>query len=482
MSLSLKQKIFSGIFWQGLDRIGCQGLQFIVSVILARLLMPEEFGLIAIISVFINFGQVFVDSGFSAALIQKKDSDNLDCNSVFYINIVMALLLYWMIFLLAPMIADFYHKSEMAVCLRILALGMVIRSFSLVQLTLLNKSMLFYLNCRISWTALIASGIIGIWLAYKAYGVWALIVQSLVHSTVSSILLCFFVKWRPQFTFDWQRIVGLFRFGWKIFCSSILDSLYNNLYTILIGRLFDLKVLSFYQRGRSIPMLGMGIINSTIGTVIFPAFSQLQHDRKKMRILAEKSLKSVMFFVIPVLGMLFVVAEPLVRILFTEKWLPCVIFIQLSCIIAVFWPLHTLNLQIITACGRSDLFLLLEIIKKIQVVIIILLTYKHGVLAMVVGLVISAPLSFIENSFFNYKLINYSCIKQIKTLFPLIVVGMITSLSSWLIVDFLHNSWCKLLVGGSCFGVIFLLLCSILNIIPEELLTVIYKRKLIKNV
>lgn len=469
MTKSLKKKIVSGFLWQALDRVGTQGLQFVILVILARLLMPETFGVIAIMTACIALCQVFVDSGFGTALIQKKDADDLDCNSVFYINIAMALIIYGALFFLSPLIADFYNTPDIALYLRVLSLMIVLRSFALVHTALLSKRMLFYLNCRISWVAVFISGLVGIIMAYNKFGIWSLITQQLLNAFITSVLQYSWVKWKPALQFNWQRAKNLFRFGWKIFCSALLDTFYNELYTILIGKLFNLKTLSFYQQGRTIPTQGMALLNMTMSSVLLPAFSTLQDDRTEMKLLAQKTLKITSFLLVPLLSVLLITARPLVLVLFSQTWEPCIIFLQLSCFIVFFYPFHTLNLQIITACGRSDIFLILEIVKKVQVVIMILITYRYGVLAMVYGMIACAPLAFIENSFCNKKLIDYAWYKQFKDMLPAVLTGAIAAAAGWYIMKLTGNNWIKLFSGAITTGIIYLIISILCNLIPPEL-------------
>jgi len=468
--MSLKDKILSGVFWQGLERVGSQGIGFVISIILARLLEPAQFGVIAIMTVFISLSSVFVDSGFGSALVQKKDMTEADCCSVFYINIGMALLLYAVLFFCAPWIAEFYEEQSISVYLRVLALVLIIRSFSMVQGAMLIKKMLFHLSFRISWVALIISGITGTVMAYCGYGVWALIAQQLVSALTTCALQWYWIKWRPQLLFSIERAKGLFQFGWKLFCSAFLDTLYNDIYSIVIGKIADLTMLSYYNRGKTIPNLGMGIINSTIGSVMFPAFAEIQNDREKMRLLAKRGLKNIMFAVIPALCLLFILADPLVRILFTEKWLPCVIFLKLSCVMFFFWPFHTMNLQIIIACGRSDVFLILEIIKKIQAVLVILLTYRYGVVTMVAAGAFMGLISMIENSWYNRKLVGYAPWQQLWDVGALVVVALISTAIVWGTVYLIHNSWAKLLIGGFEFAIVYMSLSLIAKQIPEDII------------
>ena len=470
MADSLKHKILSGVFWQGLCNIGSKGLNFVFSIILARLLAPEDFGSVAILMIFIAIAEVFVDSGFSRALIQKKDADGIDCSSVFYINILVAVVLYLGFFAAAPWIAEFYRDPKLTSCLRWLALGTVIHSLSLVQGALLTKRMLFHLNFRIAFFALLISGLLGISMAYCGFGVWSLIAQQLTNAAITAVLLWLLVKWRPQLSFVWERVKTLFRFGSKLLATSLLDTVFNNLFGMIVGRLFDLPTLAYYDRGRHIPAVGMNIINSTIGSVIFPAFAEVQDDQARMRQMARKSLKVTMFFVIPAMGLLAVLARPLVIVLLTEKWLPCVIFLQLSCLIFVVWPLHTLNLQVIMACGRSDTMLVLEIIKKVQTIAVLLLTWPYGVVAMVWGMAINGVFCAAENAWPNRKLIAYSFWPQFRDIFPyLLWAGAASLVTVFPVARLSVSPWLLLIAGGALFSAVYLGGLWATHGIPEEI-------------
>lgn len=477
----IKNKVISGVFWQGLERVGHYGIGFVISIILARLLSPEEFGVIAIMMVFITLSNVFIDSGFSTALIQKKDMDEADCCSVFYINIVMGLVIYGILYLASPYIAEFYETDNLPLYLHVFSLVIIIRSFSLVQNALLRKRMLFHLSFRISWVALIISGIVGISMAYSDCGVWSLIAQQLTNAFVTVIMQWYWVKWRPQWLFDLERTKALFSFGWKMFCSSFLDTVYNDIYSLVIGKISDLEMLSYYDRGKQYPKLGMDIINSTIGGVFLPAFSELQDDRIKMKELARRGLKNIMFMVTPALAFLFVFADSIIILLLTEKWLPSVIFVRLCCITFFFWPFHTTNLQIITACGRSDVFLILEIIKKVQAALVILITYRFGVVTMVATGAAIGIIGVFENGWFNRKLIDYAPWQQLWDIAPIAIITTAVSVVSYFITLPVHNIWLKLITGTIAFGVLYLVSTFITHVFPREIEQLI-KEKLLKRI
>ena len=475
---TLRNKIEKGIFWQGLERVGSYGITFIVSIILARLLSPEEFGVIAIMMVFITLSLVFIDSGFGTALIQKKDMEEADCCSVFYINIVMGLVLYGILYLASPFIEKFYETENLALYLHVFSLVIIIRSFSLVQNALLRKRMLFHLSFRISWIALIISGIVGITMAYSGCGVWSLVAQQLTNAFVTVIMQWYWVKWRPQWLFDWERTKDLFSFGWKMFCSSFLDTLYNDIYSLIIGKIADLKMLSYYDRGKHYPQLGMNVINSTIGSVFLPAFSELQGDCPKMKELAKRGLKNIMFLVTPALAFLFVFADSITILLLTEKWLPSVIFIRLCCITFFFWPFHTTNLQIITACGRSDVVLVLEIIKKIQGIAVIAITYRFGVVTMVAAGAVMGLIGMIENSWYNKKLIDYSPWQQLWDIVPVVLITILVSTTTYLAISFINYTNTKLIVGFILFALLYLISTLLTHVFPSEIKKMIQERTL----
>jgi len=471
MAGGLKHKVLSGIFWQGLGNIGGKGLNFLVSVILARLLAPEDFGSVALLMIFISIGEVFVDSGFSNALIQKKDADDIDCSSVFYINILISAALYLGFFVAAPWIARFYRNPDLTLWFRCLALGTVIRSLSLVQSALLNKRMLFRFAFQISLGALIVSGTVGIVMAYRGFGVWALIAQQLTNAALTGLLLWLLVRWRPRAVFAWDRLRTLFRFGSKLLATSLLDSVFNNLFGMIVGRLFNVSTLAYYNRGRQIPATGMSVINSTIGSVVFPAFSEIQNDRPRMFRMARKSLKVTMFFVCPAMGALALLARPLVLALLTEKWLPSVVFLRLSCLIFVVWPLHTLNLQVIVACGRSDIMLILEFIKKVQTVAVLLLSYPFGVETMVAAMAVNGMLCAVENALPNRKLIGYSPLTQLGDLLPFLLWSGIAAVPVALAASFRSpgSPWLRFFAGLLLYGAFYFAGNLLTRSIPAEI-------------
>ena len=453
-----------------MERIGQQSISFLVSIILARLLLPAQFGVIAIMLVFTAICGVFVDSGFGDALVQRKDLHDDDCNSVFFINLTVAVVFYWLIFAIAPWTERFYEVDHLALYLRVLALKLPINAVARVHLSLLKRRMLFKQSFRIHLAATTLAGITGIVLACCGFGVWALIAQQLMLAAVSSALLWLWVKWIPRLRFEWRRTWELFRFGWKLLASVLLDTGFNELYHLMVGKLFRPEMLSYYNRGDSIPKLGMGIVNSSVAQVFLPAFSSLQDDREKIREIARQALRNIMFFAIPLLAMMIVFARPFVSLVLTEKWLPCVLYIQLSALIYLFWPFHTLNLQIITACGRSDLFLLLEIVKKSQFVLIVLCTYRYGLPVMVWGTVGWGLLSAIENALPNLWLVKYPPWRQFLDVAPYLAFALVAAAPAWLICRYVSRELLCLLAGAMVFAVFYLSAAWVTKSIPNGVL------------
>lgn len=467
----LNQKIVHGVFWQGLERFGNLGINFVISVILARLLTPKQFGLVALAAVLIEIASAIIESGLPKALVQKKDIDETDCNSVFYFNITLGVIMYGIIFPLAPLVARFYNQPELTSLTRAVTLSLIITSWASIQRTLLTKRMQFHLSFRISWLAQIPAGAIGVILAYKDFGVWALVAQQLIRDILSTVFLWYFVKWRPQCLFDFSRLKKLLSFSWKLLCSSILSTLYQNIYTLIVGKLFSLDTLSFYRKGRHLPALGMHLINNTVGGVLFPAFTKIQDDKPQMHELARRGLKNIMFLVVPAMGIFFVIAQPLIIILYTDKWLPSAIFLQICCFSFVLAPFHTMNLQIMTACGRSDYYLYIEILKKIELLILVFLTYRFGIIVMTCAVAANSYLMVIINGWPNRKLIDYPPWSQFMDVLPFFLLAVAAAGVTQITRLLPQNNWLLLFMNATIFSAVYLGLAALMRQIPADLYT-----------
>lgn len=415
----------SNLFWRFFERCGAQGVTFVVSIVLARLLDPEVYGTLALVTVFTAIMQVFVDSGLATALIQKKDADDLDFSSVFYLNILIGIILYVGMYIAAPWIAEFYEKPELTAVIRVLSLTLVISGIKNVQQAYVSRNMLFKRFFYATLGGTIGAAVIGICMAYRGYGVWALVAQHLFNLAVDTLILWITVRWRPRFMFSWSRLVSLFDYGWKILVSRLIDTGYIEIRTLLIGKLYSSDDLAFYNRGQQFPNLITNNVNDSIDSVLFPRLSQEQQSSENVKRLMQRAMKSSVYIMAPLMMGLAAVAPALVRMLLTEKWMDCVPFMRIFCISYMFYPVHTANLNAIKAIGRSNIFLKLEIIKKVIGIIVILISLQYGVVAVAYSMLISSFLNQIINSWPNARLLHYRYIEQIKDILPSIIMAIL---------------------------------------------------------
>lgn len=420
-------------FWRFAERCGAQGVTFVVSIVLARILAPEDYGTIALITVFTTILNVFVDSGLGNALIQKKNADDLDFSSVFYFNFAVCLVLYAAIFAAAPSIAGFYNTPELTPLIRFISLTLIISGVKNVQQAYVSRNMLFkrFFFATIGGTAF--SAVLGIILAYMGFGVWALIFQQLSNAAIDTLILWITVRWRPKLMFSWSRLKGLLSFGWRLLISALLDTAYNNLRSLIIGRMYSASDLAYYNQGDKFPRLIVSNINSSIDSVLLPSMSREQDNREKVKAMTRRAIKTSVYIMAPLMIGLAVTATPLVRLILTEKWLPCVPYLRVFCITYMFWPIHTANLNAIKAMGRSDLFLKLEVIKKSLGILLLLATMWFGVMVMAYSLLISTLFGQIINAWPNRKLLNYGYLEQVKDIIPSILLSLFMGGCVWFI-------------------------------------------------
>lgn len=439
-----KKKVVSSLFWKLMERSGTQGIQFIVQIVLARLLAPEQFGTIAIVMVFITLAQVFVQSGFNTALIQKKDADEGDFSSIFFLSLGISCILYVVIFFCAPLVSSFYDDEILTPVLRVLSLILFTGAFNSIQNAYVSKNMMFKKLFKSSLGAIIISGTLGIIAAYKGFGVWALVIQQLSNQISICLIMWFTVKWRPKLLFSLDKVKSLFSFGSKLLISQIINVLYMDLRTLIIGKVYTKSTLGFYNRGEQFPKIIVTNIDGSIQSVMLPTLSSYQDNKVRAKEIMRRAIKSSSFLLFPMMIGMAVVAESLVTIILKEKWLPAVPFLQIFCFSYALMPIHTANLQAINAMGRSDIFLKLEIIKKIVGLIILFISIPFGVFYMAIGSALSSVISTFINAYPNKKLLNYSYLEQWKDLIPSLAISLIMggiiylynflSLESWLIL------------------------------------------------
>ena len=410
--------------WRFAERCGAQLVTFIVSIVLARILAPEDYGQIALITVFTTIMQVFVDSGLGTALIQKKDADDLDFSSVFYFNFAVCLILYAVMLVAAPFIAGFYNNSSLTPIIRVISLTIVISGVKGIQQSYVSRNMLFKRFFYATLGGTIFSAFLGIGLAYTGFGVWAIVAQQLSNATIDTIILWLTVQWRPQKKFSWERLKRLLSFGWKMLVSSLLDTVYNNIWSLIIGKMYSATELAYYNQGDKFPSVVTNNINASIDSVLLPTMAGAQDDCMRVKTMTRRAIKTSTYIMAPLMMGLAFCADSIVRLVLTAKWLPCVPFLRIFCVTYMFYPIHTANLNAIKAMGRSDLFLKLEIIKKIMGLCILLLTMQYGVKVMAYSLLVSSLLSQIINSWPNWKLLNYNYVEQLKDIFSGIVLAV----------------------------------------------------------
>ncbi len=451
------KKVVSNLIWRLLERFGAQAVTLVVTIILARLLDPVVYGTVALITVITTILQVFVDSGLGNALIQKKNADDTDFSSVFYFNILVCTILYTALFFAAPLIANFYEMPELTPVIRVLGTILIISGVKNVQQAYVSKHLLFK---RFFWATLggtISAAVVGIWMAYKGFGVWALVAQYLVNAAMDTIILWITVKFRPKLLFSWKRLKRLLSFGWKLLISTLIDTGYKELRSLIIGKKYSAEDLAYYNQGNKYPQYLTRNINSAIDSVLLPVMSEEQDNRERVKMMTRRAIKTSSFILWPLMMGLAACAEPVVSLLLTDKWLPCVLFMRVFCITYAFYPIHTANLNAIKAMGRSDLFLILEIIKKVIGLGLILGFMWISVEAMAYSCIISSVCSQIINSWPNKKLLKYSYLEQLKDILPSIGLSLFMAGCVYC-VEFLHlNNWLTLLIQIPLGAIIYIL-------------------------
>ena len=418
-----RKAVFSNLIWRFMERCGAQLVSVVVSFVLARLLDPAVYGLVAKVTIITSIMLVFVDSGMANSLIQKKDPDDLDFSSVFFFNVAFCLVLYVGLFFAAPLIAGYNGQPELTAIVRVLGLTVVVAGVKNVQQAYVSKTMQFkrFFFATLGGTAVSAA--VGIAMAYKSFGVWALVAQQLSNVTINTCVLWLTVGWRPKAMFSIERLRALLGYGWKLLASGLLDTVYNKLREIFIAVFYTDTDLAFYNRGNALPNLIVENINSSIDSVLLPVLSAEQDHAEQVREMTRRAIKVSSYIIMPLMMGLAVCAEPFVRFFLTEKWLPCVPYLRIFCFTYSFYPLHTANLNAIKAMGRSDLFLILEIVKKAVGITALLLTMRLGVYPMALSLLATSVLSQIINAWPNSRLLNYSYLRQLADLLPTILLA-----------------------------------------------------------
>ncbi len=433
---SLKGKTINGILWSSVDSFFNQGLLFIFGIVLARLLTPKEFGLIGMITVFISVSESFINSGFSQALIRKRECTETDFSTVFYFNTTIGIICFAILYISAPLISNFLNEPQLTDLVRVLGVVLIVDSLTMVQRAILTRRLDFKLQTKASIISTFFSGIVGITMAYSGFGVWSLIAKTISKATVNSFLLWLWNKWRPLLLFSVKSFKDLFGFGSKLLASGLIDTIYRNIYDLIIGKYYSAQELGFYTRANMFKNLPSNQLTSIISRVAYPALAQMQDDKLSLKRGYKKIIKSTMYVSFILMAGMAAVAEPMVLTLVGEKWRPCVIYLQLLCFIGAMYPLHAINLNMLNVQGRSDLFLKLEIIKKILAVPTIIIGIFWGIKVMIFGMWFNNIVAYYLNSYYSGRHINYPIREQVADILPSLLlaltVGTIVALAGWL--------------------------------------------------
>lgn len=423
----MNNSLVNSLVWKLLERFGVQGISFIIQIILARILSPDDYGVLSVMIIFTTLANVFIQTGFNTALIQNKDVTEEDYSSVFWISIIMAFLIYVLLFVIAPIIADFYDMPTIVKPFRVLSLVLFPGSLNSIQLAKVSKELDFKQVFRSNIGAILVSGLLGIILAYLGWGVWALVLQYLSNVIIACIVMHFTVGWTPKLAYNFKRVKSLLSFGWKILLSSLIDALYQDLSSLVIGKKYSSSMLGFYNRGKQFPQFFIGAINGAVQSVMLPAMARKQDDRRHVKTLMRKSIMLSSFIIFPIMAGLAGIADSLVALLLTEKWLISVPFLQIFCFSLAFYPVHSCNLQAINAMGRSDIFLKLEIIKKVLGIILLMISilFFSSPIAIAFTGVITSVIGCFINAYPNKILIDYSYYEQFKDIIPSLGLSLI---------------------------------------------------------
>lgn len=467
--MSLRKKTVSGLLWTFGQQFSVQIITFATSVILARVLAPAEFGLIAMISLFMSLGHALMDTGLTSSLIRTQEADQKDYSTVFFINIVGSIIIYMILFFTAPAIAAFYEQPILVKIIRVYTFSFVIDAFVSIQRTRLTKSMNFKTEMTIQVPSIIIGGVLGITLAYLGWGVWSLICMYLFQSVLTAIQLWVVSDWKPDFKFYKDRYKYHLSFGWKMTASGLLETLYQNLYILIIGKAFSATHLGYYSRAFTLRQLPISNISKALNKVSYPMFSSINHDDKKLKTAYRKLMQQLLFWLCPILIFATVYAEPFIRFLLTEKWLPAVPYFQVLALAGIMYPLNFYNTNILKVKGRSDLHMRLQIIKKSYAIVGVLCLIPYGIMALLYLQLIISIVDFFINTYYSGKMISYPVGEQLTDILPIVGLSLLFGGVSWLLKDYLADNYqlhdlALLIVGGGFYFLSYLIFSNVIKL------------------
>ncbi|MBD8082330.1 lipopolysaccharide biosynthesis protein [Chryseobacterium sp. GCR10] len=458
----MRNKVITGALWSYVQQFGTQAVQFLVTVILARIIAPADFGLIGMIMIFVGVGTALFEGGLTNSLIRSNDLEDDDFSTVFIFNVLSSFIIYIILFFIAPFISNFYKQPILTDLLRVYSISFIISSFAAVHNTILVKQMKFRKIAVITFPAVILSGLSAVLMAFNNFGVWSLVYSALINAFFTTLILWFNADWKPKLIFNKEKFRLHFEYGNKMMISSVLDIIFVNLYQIVIGKIYSATLLGYYTRANSLMMLPVTNISGALNKVAFPTFSQMQNDEQKLRSTYKKMMLMVIYTVTPVMVIMIVLGENLVVFLFTDKWLPVVPVFQILCVTGILYPLHLYNLIILQVKGKSGLFLYLEIIKKILAVVSLVISYFFGFYGLLWGQVIFSVLCLFINTHYAGVFLKYNLWKQLQDLLPLFLVALIMGAVVYFVKNYfltnLPDFWVLLL--GTVTGLIFYIFLS----------------------
>ena len=477
MPESLKKKTVKGVAWTSLNQVLNIGFGFVIGVILARILSPEDYGLLAMIAVFNSVAIAFLDSGFGTALIRKPDLTENDNSTAFYFNIVAGVILFSIIWLIAPWVAQFYEKPILTPLMRAEGSLLIISSFRIVQGTQLTRALNFKAIAMINVSSQVIAGIIAILAAYRGFGVWSLVLQHIGASIIGLVLLWIISPWRPRGKWDSSSFRYLWGFGSKLLASGLLDRIYSNIYPIIIGKFFSAADLGQYSRAKGYANLPSQTLTGVLQQVTFPVLSQIQEDTKRLGNSYRRMLRFSVFIVFPIMIGMAVLAHPLVIALVTDKWSQCVPYLQVICLASMWYPVHAINLNLLQVKGRSDLFLRLEIIKKAIVTVAVFICVPFGIMGICIGSVCTSIICLAINTYYTGKLINVGFVRQMMDMAPTLLASLAMGATVYFAVMPFDNNWVKLAIGIPLGIVLYLTIAKVFRM-PElqEALDIIHRK------
>ncbi len=476
MGDNLKQKTVKAVIWNTVEKILVKGSSFIIGIILARLLLPSDYGLLGMLAIFIALSNVFIEGGFAKALIQKQDCTDVDYSTAFFANVSIAIVIYVILFFCAPLVANFYEEPILTRVLRVLSINFVIGSFNVVQRAKLMASMDFKSLAKINFIGVLAGGLCGIVMAYSDFGVWALVGQAIMSTSVMLFLFPFFSKWRPRLFFSRESFKRLFNFGSKLLVTGTVATIVNNITTIAIGKAYKSDQLGYYTRASQFSEIVAWTVNDIMGAVTFPVLSKLQDERKRLISVYRKSLLYTAVVIFPIMVLMAILAEPLVKILLTDKWLPCVPLLQILCLARMFTPLSAINMNVLNAIGRPDLFMKVDLSKIPLILISLAITIPIGVKAIVIGNLVTTVICFFINAYMPGKLLGYGAWEQIKDYKFIFIALFVMSAIVVLAANLLNNSWLQLMLGALIGVSIYIFIILSFRVISIEELKSLFKK------